>query len=90
MVRAGDRRRPPGAPAVGAFVELEFPPSNGHGWERGVVQSVTWDARYFYVAYAVDGENAILVRAALAQTLFRMRNGGTDEDRRVLLDLQEP
>jgi len=54
------------APAVGAFVELEFPPPNGHGWERGVVQSVTLDARYFYVAYAADGEEVYKVDVDLS------------------------
>ena len=45
------------APAVGVFVELEFPPPNGQGWERGVVRSVTQDARCSYVAYVGYGED---------------------------------
>ena len=47
------------APAVGALVELEFLPPAVPRWERGVVHSVTEDARYFYVsyAYAAHGED---------------------------------
>jgi hypothetical protein len=45
------------APAAGTFVELEFLPPAVPWWEPGVVQSVTEDAQYFYVAYTGHGED---------------------------------